>query len=82
MATPLGIPVWLLYGVPILLLRADTPRQHVYALAGACTILIFAGYLLSSSSQLEPIMERFGAAIIVWFVAIMFRRPKRPANEA
>jgi hypothetical protein len=77
--TPLGVPVWLLYGVPFLFLHEYTPRYHVRALAGACTILILVGYLLSSGTQPEPIMERIGATIIVWSLAIMLVRRKQRA---
>jgi len=77
--TPLGVPIWLLYGVPFILLNRNTPRHHVYALAGACTVLILVGYLLSSGAQPEPIMERIGATIIVWVIATMLVRRKQPA---
>jgi uncharacterized membrane protein YccC len=76
--TPLGVPVWLLYGVPFLFLNEYTPRYHVHALAGVCTILILVGYLLSFGTQPEPIMERIGATIIVWSITIvLFRRKQR-----
>ncbi len=76
--TPLGIPVWVLYGVPFVFLNRATPQYHVYALAGMCTVLILAGYLFSpSAAQHEPIRERVGAVIIVWFIAtVLFRRQR------
>jgi hypothetical protein len=43
--TPLGVPVWLLYGVPFLFLHEYTPRYHVHALARGCTILILISCL-------------------------------------
>ncbi|HSB45159.1 MAG TPA: hypothetical protein VLD60_09110 [Nitrospira sp.] len=40
LVTPLGIPVWLLYGVPFLFLQTYSPRYHVHGLAIVCTFLI------------------------------------------
>jgi hypothetical protein len=72
--TPLGIPVWLLYGVPFLFLLAYRPRYYVHGLAVVCTFLIWIGYFLSPQGHPEPTDERFGATIIVWFIVLLFAR--------
>jgi hypothetical protein len=79
LVTPLGVPVWLLYGLSFYFLRDHPPPFHILALAAACTILILIGYLLSPGAQPEPIMERVGATIIVWVIATMLVRRKQPA---
>ncbi len=83
LVTSLGIPVWVLYGVSFLFLQRAAPPSHVYALAGMCTVLIFAGYLLSpSATQHVPIQERLGAVIIVWFIATVFFRRQRSRESS
>jgi len=79
LVTPLEVPVWLLYGLSFYFLRDHPPQFHIFALAAACTILILVGYLLSSGTQPEPVIERVGATIIVWFIAMMLVRRKQPA---
>jgi hypothetical protein len=79
LVTPLGIPVWLLYGVPFLFLKGYRPRFHVHGLAVVCTFLIWIGYLLSPQGHPEPTNERFGATILLWFIVLLFvRRPPSP----
>lgn len=70
LSTPLGIPYWLLYGVPFFFIRYDTPRHVVYLLATICTILMMVGYGLSPGGKAEPLTQRASAAIILWAVAI------------
>lgn len=79
LVTPLGVPIWLLYGMPFYFLRDHPVQVHIFALAAASTCLILVGYLLSSGTQTEPIMERVGATIIVWFIAMVLVRRKQPA---
>ncbi len=72
--TPLGIPVWLLYGMPFLFLQAYRPRYHVHGLALVCTFLIWIGYFLSPQGHPQLTNERFGATIIVWVIVLLFAR--------
>jgi hypothetical protein len=75
--TPLGIPYWLLYGVPFFFIRYKTPRQFAYVLATLCTILLLIGYVLSPGGKSEPPTHRASAVIILWVVAVasVRRRP-------
>jgi hypothetical protein len=79
--TPLGIPVWLLYGVPFLFLQAYRPRYHVHGLAIVCTFLIWIGYFLSPQGHPQLTNERFGATIIVWCIVLLFARRKPSLQE-
>lgn len=72
--TPLGIPYWLLYGVPFFFIRYNTPRHFAYLLAMVCTILILAGYVLSPGGMAEALTHRASAALILWVVAITLTR--------
>jgi len=77
--TPLGVPVWLLYGGVFYFFYKHPAHLHVVALAAACTFLILIGYLLSPGTQPEPIAERVGAIIIVWVIALVLIRRKQTA---
>jgi hypothetical protein len=73
--TPLGIPYWLLYGVPFFFIRYNTPRHFAYLLAAICTILMMVGYALSSAGgKAEPLTQRASAALILWVVTIALAR--------
>ncbi|HXX74149.1 MAG TPA: hypothetical protein VEI50_03385 [Nitrospiraceae bacterium] len=77
--TPLGVPVWLLYGGAFFFLYKHPAHFYVVVLAAACTFLILIGYLLSPGTQPEPIAERVGAIIIVWVIALVLIRRKQTA---
>ena len=74
--TPLGIPYWLLYGIPFFFIRYNTPRNFAFILAGTCSVLIFVGYLLSPGERAEPLTHRASAALILWSVAIILARQR------
>ncbi len=75
--TPLGLPYWLLYGIPFFFLRTNAPGHFAYVLAALCTALIFLGYLVSPEGVAESVTERALAVMILWGVLIV-AAPRRP----
>ncbi len=73
LAIPLGVPVWLFYLVPILLLSFAQSRALPFVLAGLCSFLIMLGLYLSppgSSFSFALINRLFGIAL-VWAAAFI-----------
>ncbi len=75
--TPLGLPVWLLYGLPFFFLAETASRSHVYGLAGVCIVLVHLGYLLSPEGHLEPLNNRYMATVVLSVMVLVFSRRRR-----
>jgi hypothetical protein len=75
--TPLGLPVWLLYGLPFFFLTETASRNHVYALGGVCIVLVHLGYLLSPAGHLEPLNNRYTATVVLSVMVLVLSRRRR-----
>ena len=71
--TPLGSAEWVMYVLPVALcLMSRKPGLPLIA-AAACTILIYAGYVLSpgGGDPLRALVNRSLGTMTVWIIAAM-----------
>lgn len=71
--TPLGLPVWLLYLVPVLLSSRMRRRIWPFTSAGFCSILVVIGLYLSPPGASYPyaLANRMIGVALVWAVAFL-----------
>ena len=81
--TPVSLPLWILYFVPLIFIRAGAFRHYPLMLAGACSVLIFAAFPLSpqDASGSSTLNHRALGVIAIWVAAILIERRRETPSE-
>jgi hypothetical protein len=83
MWTPVGIPTWILYFIPLIFARSDASRHYPLILAGACSVLIFVAFWLSpqDSTGTSTLIHRTLVVIAIWVTAVLIDKPSEEPSE-
>lgn len=81
--TPVGVPTWLLYLIPLFFARSDSYQHAPLILAGISTVLIFVAFIFSPSDSTgsSTLIHRTVVIIGIWIAAVLLDRP-RPRKDS
>ena len=81
--TPVGVPTWLLYLIPLLFARSDSYQHAPLILAGTCTALIYIAFIFSPSDSTgsSTLIHRTVVIIGIWITAVLMDRPRKESSE-
>lgn len=86
--TPLSVSVWLLYLLPLTLVRLSPSERDPYYLAMVVTVLIGVGWWVSPWSGIEPKAEAINRSIgvgVIWvstWLAVRYRKTNKALLKA
>lgn len=83
MSTPVGVPSWLFYLVPIFFARSVSYQHAPLILAGATTVLILVAFVFSPSDSTgsSTLIHRTVVIIGIWIAAVFLDRPREESSE-